>query len=245
MKRNKLYRIGAVMIMIVLIVSLLAGCGGNTKDIKKAGEGMLNALKDGDLDKISEFVSEKALTEGDLSFVGDMKNFTSDMVATLGVTEDDLVSDAKKAIENLGDGILKEYVSDFEILDVQEEEAGGYVTCKVNYGYDPAALEKTDFKDQIQKMVDEYVKDHVNELTEIYTKEGAKALTVEVVNKVMPSICKIVSDGIVGTDPKEEVCLIKVEKVDDKWLVTEAKVAEEKKDSEGEGDSETESESEG
>ena len=95
---------------------------------------------------------------------------------------------------------------------------------------------KNDFGKTIQKKIDEYIKEHATELSDLFSKEGAKALTIEVLNNVMPTVCKIISDEVLGSSPKEEVCLIKVKDIEGKWLVTQAKIAEEKKDTEEQDD---------
>ena len=225
MKGKTVLRYTALIIMVAMIALCFAGCGSNVKAITAAADGMLSAIQSGDLEKVAEYASGEIISEGDLAMMDAMKTFSEDMIRELGASDETVSDEARKAIDDLGTTILTAYVKSYEIGEVQEEEDAGYVACNIVYGYDPEALENIDYTQEVTSMVQNYTNEHLSELVQILNEQGQEALAQKIINDIMPDLCDLISGLILSTGEKTEKAILKVENIDGKWLVTEAKLA--------------------
>ena len=235
--RKGIKRILPVVLIIVFAMSMtLTGCGGNTKAISSAAEGLLKALQDGDVAKVAELASEEALTDGDFAFVDQMGNLSEYFLQSMNATEDELTEESKTAIDNLADTLVNDFVSSYKIGEVTEEEGIGYVSCTITYGYNPDSLDDSGYEDEVTSIVQKYTQDNMDELITYYNDNGQDALSKKIVNDVLPDVCDVILKHITESGEKTEKAILKVEKSDDRWIVTEAKLVEDSEE-DGEGES--------
>ena len=235
--RKGIKRILPVVLIIVFAISMtLTGCGGNTKAISSAAEGLLKALQDGDIAKVAELTSEEALSDGDFSFVDQMDNLSEYFLKSMNATPDELTEESMAAIDNLADTLLNSFVTSYEIGEVTEEDGVGYVSCTITYGYNPDSLDDDGYADEVNSIVQKYTQENMDELISYYNDNGQEALSKKIVNDVLPDVCDVILKHITESGEKTENAIIKVEKPDDRWIVTEAKIVEDSEE-DGEGES--------
>ena len=229
MKKNMIRRLGVVLVIVAILAMCLTGCGGSGQKgaIKDAAEGLMSALQAGDLDKITEFASEDIVKEdGDLSFVESIQGFTEEMLKSLGVEEENTSEEAMAAIEDFRDTMLGELVKSYEIGEIQIEDGIGYVSCDFTYGYDPDSLNESDLSASVQDIATSYTQENLDKLIEIYNTQGQDALTQAIVNGILPDLLGGMKEYIMSSGEKDVTCILKIENIEDKWLVTEAKLTE-------------------
>ena len=66
----------------------------------------------------------------------------------------------------------------------------------------------------------------MEELVEYYNANGQEALSKKIINAILPDICDIILKYVTETEGETINGILKVENIDNTWLVTEAKVAE-------------------
>ncbi len=76
----------------------------------------------------------------------------------------------------------------------------------------------------------------MDELVKYYNDNGQDALSKKIVNDVLPDVCDVILKHITESGEKTEKAILKVEKSDDRWIVTEAKLVEDSEEY-GEGES--------
>lgn len=228
MKRNYTGRLFVMALIVVMMTLCLAGCGGSSNEsaIQEAAEGVLTALQEGNIDGVSEFASEDILMNGDLAGFRGMTEFTADMLGSLGVNREDISDEAVASIDKLGESLLADFIESYTIDEVKEEDGTGLVNCTVNFGYDANDLDESEMSVEVSELVQKYAEENIDELTKVLEDEGEEGLTNKLVSACMPMICDKISEYLAASEGYSSKIVMKVEKVDEKWTVTEAKVAE-------------------
>lgn len=218
---------------ILLVVTLafafvLVGCGGNKaeEDIRAAADGFLSALDQGDLDKAAEYADDSLFDEGAMSNVGEAMNLDDTFYSTLGINSDDLTEENIETLDEFIKTLTSELVKSYEIKDVSEKDGVGTVTVDLTYGFDPAASDTFDATDEMSKTLEKYSEKHLDELREIYDKDGEKGVTKSIVRGALPEILKVIQDSILSSGESSETVKFTVENKNDKWLLTKAEVEE-------------------
>lgn len=229
MKKNIMNRLGVVLVIIAMLALSLAGCGGSdvTGAIRDTAEGFMSAMEAGDIDKISEYSSEEMFEEdGDLSELESIINFRELMLSELGVEESDVSQEALDSIDSLKDTLLSEFIKSYEIKEVAEEDGVGNVTCDITYGYNVDSVDDADLGTEASLLSENYTSEHLEELVAIYNEQGEEALTKAIINGVLPEVMTILKDRILSSEGESNTCVLKIENIDGKWLVTEAKLTD-------------------
>ena len=219
--KKTLKRTCSLLLISILVMLLFTACGGQSapegsSPQETAAIQFLEALKN---------ASEEALNE-DLSFIEDMQTFSASLCETLGASMDELPDEAVKALEELQQKMINDYVASYEIKDVSEEDGSATIKCSVDYGYDTEAISNSSYATEISNRMTEYVQENMDELSKIMTEEGDEAVTKKIVSDMLPEIANSLMEAIENTGGKSEDVTIKVEKQNDKWLVTEARIEE-------------------
>ncbi len=215
--------------MIVSMMAVcLAGCGGssNGSAIQETAEGVLNALQEGNIDGITEYASEDILMNGDLSQFRSMTEFTADMLGALGVDRENISEEAIASIDKLGESLLTGFVESYTVDEVKEEEGTGLVTCTVNFGYNADSINESEMSVEVSDLVQKYAEENIDELTKVLEDDGEEGLTNKLVSACMPMICDKISEYLAASEGYSSKIVMKVENLDGKWMVTEAKTAE-------------------
>ena len=226
MRSNRVFRVGILIIITAMIFLCFTACGDSSSSVKAAAEGLLGAIQKGDLIKAADLTTEEAATEGDLSFIGDMRDLTANILSALGLSEEDLSGEAKGALDDFREKLVTGFIKSYKVTEVEEEENTGYAACTITYGYDPDSLETSDFAGIMSEYIQKYTEENKEELQKIMQEEGQDALIIEIANHVIPDTLNEVAENILSTGEKSVKAILKVENTDGIWLVTEAKISE-------------------
>ena len=219
-----------IMVLIVTMLAMsLAGCrGSNTEQSAavEAAEGVLAALQEGDMDAITEYASEDILMNGDLSGLRGMTEFTADMLGSLGVERETISDEAVSSIDKLGEALMSGFVKSYTIDEAKENDGVWEIPCTVTFGYDVDSLDESEMSTKVSELVQKYSEENIDELVKVLQDEGEDALLQKIVSACMPSICQMISEFVAASGEKTASFIMKVENLDGKWMVTEAKAAE-------------------
>ena len=226
---KKTIRLTGIITLILLVACLfLGGCGSGAKSTESpesVADALMKALQDGELDKVASLTTEEALNE-DLAYIAEIQSFADGLVESLGASTDQLPDEAKKAVEDLQKVMIEDYVKSYEISNVTDNGDTATVECEVAYGFDPESIEESDYADEVKTLMQTYIVDNYEELTKIMTEEGEEALTQRLINDTLPMICENLTKALKENQGKNEKVIIGTEKIDGKWIVSEARIAE-------------------
>lgn len=217
-------KVGVVILMASMTAGVLAGCGDNdTKDIRAAGEGMLQGWVDGDWDEISKYGTEDLLNDSKMD-VFNSERTEANFYEEIGVSKGDMDESAQEAVTAYAEDFPKKFVDSFEITNVsesQDEEGVGTVEASVVLAFDPDEIDTED-NEELQKLSDDYLNDHQDELVSMYTDSGEEAMYQKIYNDLLPDILKVYENIIDSADSYTEIVDLTVEKQDDgTWLVSD------------------------
>lgn len=235
MKRKTLYLLLAVMLFALIP---LTGCGSsepedNTAEIRAAAEGFLNAMEAGDMEVAKEYADPAIFEEGgDLDSFATIDSLSQDFAESMGVDEKSLSDRTREDIQEFMDTLLQNLVTSYEITDVTENDGKGSVHASITYGYDPDKMQEIDLNDEIGDMAEKYTDEHMDELTEIYQKDGQEAMISKLLDAMMGEVLKKYTDAVMETGEVTQDAILTLEKQDDKWVVTGEKPAEKSKPAE-------------
>lgn len=230
----KMKKIRSVLLIAAIAAGMLAGCGSgssDTKDIRAAGEGMLQGWEDGDWDEISRYGTDELLSSSKLDTFNTERS-EEDFYHEIGVSREDMDESVQEAVTKFIEESIKDFVESCEISDVSEnqDENGdgtgvGTVEAKVVLDYDPDEINinnNAELKQKLQELSQEYADNHREEIMQIYKDEGEEAALRSLYNEVLPDIMEIYRDVLDSADSCTETVDLTVEKQDDgTWLVSD------------------------
>ena len=133
--------------------------------------------------------------------------------------KDDMDENTRQVVDEYMKKVVSKAYKSFEIEEVKILEDKASVTAKIVLGYNPE--ESSGLSDDTLELVSQYQKDHYDELVEIYTEEGEKAMYKKMYNDLIPIIIGKMQEALESSDPSEEKTVLSLVKVDNKWLVSD------------------------
>lgn len=219
----KLKNVWVTAAMVTLAAGTLVGCGNrDEKDIRAAGEGMLQGWVDGDWTEISEYGTEDFLNSSKMDNFN-LERSEESFYEEIGVAKDDLDESSQEAVTAYLEDFSKEFIESYEITDVSEDEddGSGTVYATVVLAFDPDVID-TDDNEELQKLSDDYLAEHQDELVTVYTTEGEEGMYRKIYNDLIPDIMKVYREITDAADSYTEAVELTVEKQDDgAWLVSD------------------------
>ena len=132
---------------------------------------------------------------------------------------DKLSEESKQTLRDFGQKILDSYIQSYEISDVAED---GTVTAKVTYGFSPDAMNNIDASAVTKDLITNYTSEHMTELAEIYQKEGQEALTLKIVDDLLPDMLDALATAIDESPDATGTITLTLEETDNGWTVKKA-----------------------
>lgn len=230
MRKKILYILLSVMLLTLLP---LTGCSGGagqqnrTAEIKAAAEGFLNAMQEGDLETMKSYCDESLFAEdGDLNAFASIDNISGEFAEAMGIEADSLSDSTKKDLQVFVDSLMENLVSSYEITEVSESGGIGTVKATINYGFDPEKMQDIDLDDEIESMAEDYMNEHMSELTEIYSSGGQDAMMASLLEGLMGPVLDRYTEQVLKTGGVSQNCVMNLENEDGKWLVISDRPAE-------------------
>ena len=216
----------SVLILIVLILSLaLAGCGKKdpTPQIQAQATALMDAMVAGDSAKVAELVSPDLLVEGgDLdSFGGSVEDFAESLAEGIGYVDvEDLSDEALASIEKFKTFLLENLVESYELGEIKVDGDTATVEGTVNYTFDPDKIEDVDIDSAMNDLVNAYTAEHIDELIQVLNDEGEDALSIKMLNDLIPDIFDAYSEAILELGKTSENTVMTLTNQDGSWIVT-------------------------
>lgn len=205
-------------LLTVLTVMILTGCSNNKKAVSEAAEGFLNAMVSNDMDAAAQYATDDFMKSDAMKLM--KPDYLADtFYAAMGVEKDDMDENTRQVVDEYMKKVVSKAYKSFEIEEVKILEDKASVTAKIVLGYNPE--ESSGLSDDTLELVSQYQKDHYDELVEIYTEEGEKAMYKKMYNDLIPIIIGKMQEALESSDPSEEKTVLSLVKVDNKWLVSD------------------------
>ena len=203
--------------MTALTVLMLTGCSFSKKAVTEAADGFLNAIVNNDKEAASQFASEEFMKSEAIQFM-DPQYLADSFYAAMGVDKEELDEAAIKAVDDYVEELVARAYQSYEIQDVKVQKDQASVTAKIILGYDPDASAR--IPEDTQELIDQYQKDHYDELVGIYIDEGEKAMYKKLYNDLIPIVIGKMHEQIKTGSTSEEKTILTLSKVEKTWIVT-------------------------
>ena len=200
-----------------LTVLILTGCGANKKAVTEAADGFLTALTNNDKEAAAQFASREFM-ESDTMLFMEPQHLSDAFYAYMGVDKEELSEEAVKAVDDYVNELVGRAYKSYEIQDVKVQKDQASVTCSITLGYDPDTAVK--ISEKTEEMIDQYQKDHYDELVDIYIEEGEKAMYKKLYNDLIPIVIGEMHEQIKSGSTSEEKTILTLSKVEKNWIVT-------------------------
>ncbi len=207
----------ACLVIIGAISLALTGCSRG--EAKRAAEGFLQGIIDGDMDAISNHASAELMESGELSF-SDRELLAEQIYEQLSVQKDDLGEDAQTAIDDYINVLVRDVIKSYKITSVKIKDGVATVEADIVRGFDPNAELKPLEDDTVSEDIAAYQSEHYDELVEIYNKSGESAMRRELINGIVPIVLGDMTKRIEAMEDQEAVTTITVQKIEKEWKVT-------------------------
>lgn len=224
MKKNKLFTLP-----IILCLSLsLIGCGKSDADaIAETAETFLQAATECNMETVSEYCLESALTNIGLDALA--SEYVENIIYTnMQIEKDSLSEESQKAVSDFCTYYSSNLIQNFSIGEVSETEGIGLVNVTVTtYSEDAlSSLSSDAFKTGLSELMNKYQEENMRELISVNLNLGEEAMMNKLFDDLMPEIMDMMKQSYDSYTPEDVRVVLTVEKTEDKWMITKASLAE-------------------
>ena len=205
------------VMLTALTVFMLTGCNANKKAVTEAADGFLTAIVNNDKEAAAQFASEEFMNSEEVQFM-DPGHLSEAFYAAMGIDKEDLDEEAVSAVDAYVQELVVRAYQSYEIQDVKVQKDTASVTAKITLGYDPDA--SAVIPAETQELIDQYQKEHYDELVDIYIEEGEKAMYKKLYNDLIPIVIGKMHEHIENGGTSEEKTVLTLSKIDKVWIVT-------------------------
>lgn len=198
-------------------VLMLAGCGMNKKAVTETADSFLTAIVNNDKETAAQFASEDFMKSEAMQFM-DPQHLSESFYAAMGIDKEELDEEAVKAVDAYVDELVTRAYQSYEIQDVKVQKDTAFVTARITLGYDPDA--SSAISEETQELIDQYQKEHYDELVNVYIEEGEKAMYKKLYNDLIPIVIGKLHEQIESGGTSEEKTVLTLSKIDKTWIVT-------------------------
>lgn len=224
MKKNKLFTLP-----IILCLSLsLIGCGKSDADaIAETVETFLQAATECNMETVSEYCLESALTDIGLDALA--SEYVENIIYTnMQIEKDSLSEESQMAVSDFCTYYSSNLIQNFSIGEVSETEGIGLVNVTVTtYSEDAlSSLSSDAFKTGLSELMNKYQEENMRELISVNLNQGEEAMMNKLFDDLMPEIMDMMKQSYDSYTPEDVRVVLTVEKTEDKWMITKASLAE-------------------
>ena len=198
-------------------VLMLAGCGMNKKAVTETADSFLTAIVNNDKETAAQFASEDFMKSEAMQFM-DPQHLSESFYAAMGIDKEELDEEAVKAVDAYVDELVTRAYQSYEIQDVKVQKDTASVTARITLGYDPDA--SSAISEETQELIDQYQKEHYDELVNVYIEEGEKAMYKKLYNDLIPIVIGKLHEQIESGGTSEEKTVLTLSKIEKTWIVT-------------------------
>lgn len=198
-------------------VLMLAGCGMNKKAVTETADSFLTAIVNNDKETAAQFASEDFMKSEAMQFM-DPQHLSESFYAAMGIDKEELDEEAVKAVDAYVDELVTRAYQSYEIQDVKVQKDTAFVTARITLGYDPDA--SSAISEETQELIDQYQKEHYDELVNVYIEEGEKAMYKKLYNDLIPIVIGKLHEQIESGGTSEEKTVLTLSKIEKTWIVT-------------------------
>ena len=198
-------------------VLMLAGCGMNKKAVTETADSFLTAIVNNDKETAAQFASEDFMKSEAMQFM-DPQHLSESFYAAMGIDKEELDEEAVKAVDAYVDELVTRAYQSYEIQDVKVQNDTASVTARITLGYDPDA--SSAISEETQELIDQYQKEHYDELVNVYIEEGEKAMYKKLYNDLIPIVIGKLHEQIESGGTSEEKTVLTLSKIEKTWIVT-------------------------
>lgn len=198
-------------------VLMLAGCGMNKKAVTETADSFLTAIVNNDKETAAQFASEDFMKSEAMQFM-DPQHLSESFYTAMGIDKEELDEEAVKAVDAYVDELVTRAYQSYEIQDVKVQKDTASVTARITLGYDPDA--SSAISEETQELIDQYQKEHYDELVNVYIEEGEKAMYKKLYNDLIPIVIGKLHEQIESGGTSEEKTVLTLSKIEKTWIVT-------------------------
>lgn len=198
-------------------VLMLAGCSMNKKAVTETADSFLTAIVNNDKETAAQFASEDFMKSEAMQFM-DPQHLSESFYAAMGIDKEELDEEAVKAVDAYVDELVSRAYQSYEIQDVKVQKDTASVTARITLGYDPNA--SSAISEETQELIDQYQKEHYDELVNVYIEEGEKAMYKKLYNDLIPIVIGKLHEQIESGGTSEEKTVLTLSKIEKTWIVT-------------------------
>lgn len=211
----------ALVLSLLLTVLVFAGCGNKEEaKVKEAADGFMQSLESGAFSDAGKHCTEDVEKELGLS---DLENLSKVFYTSSGLSKNDLGDKAAKSIDDFTEKIQDNFITKYEIGEVELKDDEATVSVKTTHGYNPYKLDDIDVDSEVNKIANKYMEKHMDELTNLYVSKGQKALMKKVYADIIPEMLDAFSKKVDETgELKQEIQLKLKKQDDDSWKIVGA-----------------------
>ena len=148
----------------------------------------------------------------------DPQHLSESFYAAMGIDKEELDEEAVKAVDAYVDELVTRAYQSYEIQDVKVQKDTASVTARITLGYDPDA--SSAISEETQELIDQYQKEHYDELVNVYIEEGEKAMYKKLYNDLIPIVIGKLHEQIESGGTSEEKTVLTLSKIEKTWIVT-------------------------
>lgn len=211
-------------VLLLCFTFAITGCSKHDlKDIRQTADAFFHAADATDIETVANYCTENVITELGWVALTPLYNTNTFFLGT-GFDKATFSQESLGAADDFGLYLSDAMVQDYTITDVSKKGSIGYVKAKITT-FPTSAMDNLfdeNFHRHLETMMSSYTTENMDELSQIYIKEGEDALTHYILDKTLPEIMDYMKN-IVNDFPTEEVQLtLELEKIDNKWIITHA-----------------------
>ena len=168
----------ALVLSLLLTVLVFAGCGNKEEaKVKEAADGFMQSLESGVFSNAGKHCTEDVEKELGLS---DLENLSKVFYTSSGLSKNDLGDKAAKSIDDFTEKMQDNFITKYEIGEVELKDDEATVSVKTTHGYNPYKLDDINVDSEVNKIANKYMEKHMDELTNL--QEGGRNRRAEAGN---------------------------------------------------------------
>ena len=220
MQKRKIF----TLVLLLVFTFAFTGCSKrDLKDILETADAFFQAADAPDIETVANYCTENVITELGWAALTPLYNTNTFFLGT-GFDKATFSKESLDAADDFGLYLSDVLVQNYTITDVSKKGGIGYVKATITT-FPASAMNNLfdeNFHQHLETIMASYTTENMDELSQIYIKEGEDALTHYILDKTLPEIMDYMKD-VVNDFPTGEVSItLQLDKIDGKWIITNA-----------------------
>ena len=191
--------------------------------VLNAAESFLKAADEVDIDTVSDSCMGFVLSDLSLNYLR-KEALVRDFYISLDIEESAFGTKAQEAILAYGESCADYLIQGYTVQDVEEKDGKYVVNATIRTFAEDAEnpIDSDELMWELEAMSEQYIEDNMDTILGIYFLEGEEAALLMVYDDLIPEVIEICQQAIEIIETEDVAVQLTVEKLGDRWVITEA-----------------------